>query len=178
MALMSVGGLEMAVGSFDDAGQHLTETRDLAERFDNDWLKGASRMRLGLLELARGRLDDARAQFDQALDLCLASDTAYNVILCLDAFVQLALAEGDPERAALLAGAAGGLRRRAGMQVFTSLTGEVQMVARIREALEANRFDKAFAAGSVLGREEAVAAVRDYRGVARRTSLARPEQGQ
>src|SRR2546430_5513151 len=54
-------------------------------------------------------------------------------------------------------------------------TGEVQMVARIREALEANRFDKAFGAGSVLGREEAVAAVRDYRGVARRTSLARPE---
>jgi predicted ATPase len=178
IALMSVGGLEMAVGRFDDAGRHLTETRDLAERFDNDWLKGASRVRLGILELARGRLDDARALFDYALDLSLATDTAYNVILCLDAFSQLALAEGDPEQGALLAGAARGLRRRAGMQVFTSLTGEVQMVARIREALGANRFDKAFAAGSVLSREEALAAVRDHRGVARRTSLALPEHGQ
>ncbi|HEY2655376.1 MAG TPA: hypothetical protein VGI55_06275, partial [Solirubrobacteraceae bacterium] len=76
------------------------------------------------------------------------------------------------------AGAARGLRRRAGMQVFTSLTGEVQMVAGIREALDANRFDKAFAAGSVLSREQALAAVRDHRAVARRTSFALTKQGQ
>ena len=63
------------------------------------------------------------------------------MILCLVAFAQLTLAEGDPERAALLAGAANSLRQQAGLQVFTSLTGEVQMVAQIRQALEADRFD-------------------------------------
>jgi hypothetical protein len=96
----------------------------------------------------------------------------------LTPIAQLALADRDPERAALLAGAAGALRRRAGVQVFTSLTGEGQMVAQIRHALEANRFDKAFAAGSQLGLEEAVDAVRNDGGVARRSSSALPEHGQ
>jgi hypothetical protein len=172
LALLSVGSLEMAVGRFDDADRHLIETRDLAERFDNDWLAGASRVRLGMVALARGRLDDARALFEEALDRSLATDNTYNVILCLAAFAQLALAEGDPERAALLAGAASGLRRRAGLQVFTSLTGEAQMVAEIRQALEPDRFDQAFGAGSRLGQQEAVAAVRDHRGVAVRTPSA------
>jgi predicted ATPase len=170
MALLSVGSLEIAVSRFDAAALHLIETRDLAERFDNDWLAGASRVRLGLLALARGRLDDAQALFDDALDRSLATDNTYNVILCLVAFAQLTLAEGDPERAALLAGAANSLRRRAGLQVFTSLTGEVQMVAQIRQALEADRFDQAFGAGSRLGQQEAVAAVRDHRGAAGRES--------
>jgi len=170
MALLSVGSLEIAVSRFDDAALHLIETRDLAERFDNDWLAGASRVRLGLLALARGRLDDAQALFDDALDRSLATDNTYNVILCLVAFAQLTLAEGDPDRAALLAGAASSLRRRAGLQVFTSLTGEVQMVAQIRQALEADRFDQAFGAGSRLGQQEAVAAVRDHRGAAGRES--------
>ena len=104
-----------------------------------------------LLALARGRLDHAQALFDDALDRSLATDNTYNVILCLVAFAQLTLAEGDPERAALLAGAANSLRRRAGLQVFTSLTGEVQMVAQIRQALEADRFDQAFGAGLPAG---------------------------
>jgi predicted ATPase len=166
MALLSLGSLEIAVGRFEEAARDLTETQDLAERFDNDWLKGASRVRLGFLALARGRPDDARALFDEALDLSLATDSAYTLILCLNAFAQLALAEADPERAALLAGAASALRRRAGMQVFTSLTGEVQMVAQIRAALEADRFDKAFVAGSQLSQQAAVDAVRDQRGEA------------
>jgi tetratricopeptide (TPR) repeat protein len=172
LALLSVGSLEMAVGRFDDAARHLIETRDFAERFDNDWLAGASRVRLGLVALARGRLDDARALFEDALDRSLATDNTYNVILCLAAFAQLTLAEGDPERAAALAGAASGLRRRAGLQVFTSLTGEAQMVAQIRQALEVDRFDEVFGAGSRLGQHEAVAAIRDHRSLGVRTASA------
>jgi hypothetical protein len=37
---------------------------------------------------------------------------------CLAAFARLALAEGDPERAALAAGAADGLRQRAGLRAW------------------------------------------------------------
>jgi hypothetical protein len=44
------------------------------------------------------------------------------------------------------------------------------MVAHIRQALEADRFDQAFGADSRLGQQEAVAAVRDHRGVAGRES--------
>jgi predicted ATPase len=161
MALLTVGSLEAALGHYDDADRHLTETRDLAERFDNDWLAGASRVRLGLLALARGLLDDAGALFNEALDLSLATDNSYNVILSLAAFAQLALVEGDAEGAARLAGAAGGLRRRAWLQVFSSLTGEVELVAQIRHALEVDRFDQAFASGLRLKQRQAVAVARD-----------------
>jgi hypothetical protein len=40
----------------------------------------------------------------------------------------------------------------------------LQVVAQIRQALEADRFDEVFAAGARLNRREAVAAVRDRRG--------------
>jgi hypothetical protein len=43
------------------------------------------------------------------------------VTLILAAFAQLALTEGDPERAALLAGAAEGLQRRAGLRTWPML---------------------------------------------------------
>jgi hypothetical protein len=87
------------------------------------------------------------------------------VTLCLTAFAQLAFVEGDGDRAALLAGAAEGLRRRVGLRAWpVQQQGEAQMVAQIRQALEAGRFDEVFAAGARLSRREAVAAVRDRRG--------------
>jgi predicted ATPase len=160
LALLSIGSLEAAVGRYDDADRHLTETRDLAGQFDYGWLAGACRVRLGFLAMARGSLDDAWSLLGEALDIALATDNTYNVILTIVAFAQLALVQGDPEEAALLAGAARGLRRRAGMQVFSSLTGEVEVIAQIRQALSAEGFEQAFAAGSRLSQEETIAAVR------------------
>ncbi|HET8872265.1 MAG TPA: AAA family ATPase, partial [Gaiellaceae bacterium] len=163
LALMSLGGLEAYAGRYDDAEGHLTEARDLATRFDNDWLAAASRVRLGMMALGRGSLDEARGPLDEALDISVATDNVYNVILCLAAFAQLALVDGDAERAALLAGAAGGLRRREGLEVFTTLTGEAWIVDLIRQALAADSFDRAFAAGSRLNLREAVAVAGERR---------------
>ena len=82
--------------------------------------------------------------------------------LCLAAFARLAFVEGDPERAALLAGAADGLRRRVGLRAWPLLRREeAELVAQVRQALGADRFDQAYAAGSRLSQQEAVAAVRD-----------------
>jgi tetratricopeptide (TPR) repeat protein len=167
---MSLGSLETAMDRYDDADRHLTETRDLAERFDSGWLAAASRIQLGLLAVARSALDEAGALFDEVLNISVATDNNYNLILCLGGFAHLALVEGDAERAAMLAGAARGLRRRAGLEVFTALTGEVQLVAQIRQALDADTFDRAFAAGSRLNRDAAVEAIREGRGAVVRAS--------
>jgi hypothetical protein len=84
------------------------------------------------------------------------------VTLCLTAFAQLAFVEGDGERAALLAGAAEGLRRRVGLRALILLRqGEAELVDQIRQALGADRFDQAFAARTQLTQQEAVAVVRD-----------------
>jgi hypothetical protein len=81
------------------------------------------------------------------------------------------LVEGDPERAALLAGAAEGLRRRVGLRAWPMLRqGEAELVTQVREALGAGRFDEVFAAGARLTQREAVAAVRDRRGAGTRAS--------
>src|SRR5262249_56900203 len=106
------GSLQTALGRHDDASRHLREARDLAQRFGGDWLTAGCQAELGILEVRRGRLDQARALLDQALDLSLAARSTPFVNTCLAAHAWLALAEGDPEPAALLEGAAEGLRRR------------------------------------------------------------------
>ncbi|MGN6175921.1 MAG: ATP-binding protein, partial [Streptosporangiaceae bacterium] len=121
VAAVSAGYLELALGHDDDALRLTYEVRDLAERFGYSWLAAWSRVQLGRLDIARGRLDEARELLDEALDLSLAIYVAGNVTLCLVAYAELAMAEGEPERAALLAGAVEGLRRRADLGAWPML---------------------------------------------------------
>jgi predicted ATPase len=161
VAVLSIGYIEKAAGRYDDALRHLSEARELAERSGYAWLATWSRVQLGTLAMVRGRLDDARALLDEELAAGLAAYSTQNVTLSLAAFAQLAFAEGDPERAALLSGAVEGLRRRAGMGVWPEpRRGEADLAAQIRQALGADRFDQAYAAGTRLSRREAVATAR------------------
>jgi hypothetical protein len=91
----------------------------------------------------------------------LAAYTTQNVTLALAAFARLAFAEGDLERAALLAGAVDGLRRRADLAVWPAVRREeADLAAQLRQALGAGRFDGAYDAGARLSRRDAVAAAR------------------
>jgi hypothetical protein len=122
-------------------------------------------VQLGLLALVRGRPQEARAMLDEGLELSLATHSTRNVTLCLTAFAQLAFVQGNGEQAALLAGAAEGLRQRVGLRAWPlEREGGAQMVAQIRQALGADRFDQNFAAGLRLNRQQAIAAVRDTPG--------------
>jgi hypothetical protein len=114
----------------------------------------------------RGRLGQARELLDEALDLSLAIYVTHNVSLCLVACARLALAAGDPERTALLAGAAEGLRRRASQGAWPMLRQpEAALLDQVRQALSLDRFEQAYEAGTRLSQREAVAAARE-RGVA------------
>ena len=106
----------------DEQGRrHLREARDLGKRFDDAWIAAWSRVQLGTLAVVRGRLEEARALLQEALELSLAAHSTRSVTLCLAAFARLALVEGDAARAALLAGAAEGLRRRVGLRALVVL---------------------------------------------------------
>ena len=165
LAAYTAGLVEVTVGRYDDALRHLTEMRDLADRLDNPWLEAVSRVYLGTLAVAQGRPEEARAPMDEGLELSLAAHSTRGVTLCLAAFARLAFVAGDPQRAALLAGAAEGLRRRVGLRAWPLLRREeTELVAQVRQALGANRFDELHAAGSRLSQQEAVAAVRAGRG--------------
>jgi predicted ATPase len=162
IAAFAAGSLEMALDRHDDASQHLREARDLAQRYHGDWLSAGCQAELGILEILGGGLDQARTLIDQALDLSLAAGSTPFVTLCLVAHAWLALAEGDPERAALLEGAADGLRRRIGLPTWPLLRHvEADLVARVRQRLDTGHFDQAFSAGSALTQREAAASARN-----------------
>jgi predicted ATPase len=164
MAAFTAGSLEMALGQYDAALQHLHATRDLAERVGGDWPAAGARVLLGVLAILQGKLDEARVLLGEALDLSLAARSTPFVTLCLAGYAQLAFAEGDPDRAAQLVGAAEGLRRRVRQPAWPHLRRvEADLLDRLRQRLGDSRFDQAFAAGSGLTQREAVAIVQDQR---------------
>jgi ATP/maltotriose-dependent transcriptional regulator MalT len=164
VAIITCGLVETVMGRPDAALGYLREARSLAGRFDHAGLSAWSQVQLGLLALARGQPQEAQALLDEGLELSLATHSTRNLTLCLTAFAQLALVQGDGERAALLAGAAEGLRHRVGLRAWPpQQQGEAQMAAHIRQVLAADRFDQNFAAGTRLNRQQAIAAVRDPR---------------
>jgi predicted ATPase len=164
MALTTAGTIELSVRRYDEALPHLTEARDLGERLDNPWQTASSRVQLGLLAAMQGRLEDAHALLDEALSLSLALHTTPLMTLCLGAFGRLALAEGDAVRAAMLVGAADGLRRRAGVRAWPmQRRPETELVDELRQALGGDAFGRAFGSGSGLSRQEAANEARDQR---------------
>ena len=134
----------------------------MAGRFGFSWLDAWSGVLLGTLDIMRGRLGQARELLDEALDLSLAIYVTGNVPLCLIAYARLALVAGDPGRAALLAGAVEGLRRRAGLGAWPMLRQpETALLDQIRQALGLDRFTPIYEAGTRLSQREAVAAARE-----------------
>jgi predicted ATPase len=161
VAALGASYMETAAGRTSDALDHIREARELAERFGYSWLAAWSRIQLGTLDVLQGRLEEARKSLNEALDLSLAIYVTRNVTLCLIAFARLALAEGQPERAALLAGAVAGLRTRAAMGAWPMLRRpEAELVSQVREELGGDRFDEVHEAGARLNQREAVAAAR------------------
>jgi hypothetical protein len=128
-------------------------------------------VQLGILAVLRGSLDEARALLDEALDLNLAARSTQFVALYLSACAWLAFAEGDPQRAARLEGAAEGLRRRVGLHAWPLLRRmEADLVAQIRQGLGAGRFDQVFSAGSWLTQRQAIDIVQNQNGTGTKTS--------
>ncbi|MGH3175504.1 MAG: ATP-binding protein, partial [Streptosporangiaceae bacterium] len=162
IAAFTAGALDTELGRYDEALRHLREARDLAERIGGDWLAAGPRVQLGILDILRGRPDEARPLLEEALDRSLAARSTPFVTLCLAGYAQLAFADGDPDRATLLEGAAEGLRRRVGLSAWPNLRQlEAELVAQVRHRLGGSQFDQAFSAGSRLTQQQAVAAVRD-----------------
>ena len=138
--------MQTTARQYDDALSNLREVRELADRLDSAWLAAWSGVQLGTVAILQDRLDQARELLHEALARSMAAHSTASATLCLMAFARLALAEGDPEWAALLAGAAGGLAT-AGLRVWPMLRqGEAELIAQIRQAQDPDRFSKITAA--------------------------------
>jgi predicted ATPase len=166
LAAGSLAWHEASAGRRDDALRHLQQVRDLGDELDSAWLAAWSRAQMGTLAITQGQLDQARMLLDDALALSVEAHSTNSVTLCLIAFAHLAVAGGDPERAALLAGAAEGQRRRLGLRAWPMLrNSEADLTGQIRRALGPDRFSEMTQAGSRLSRQEAIAAVSRQHGI-------------
>jgi predicted ATPase len=161
IALSTVGEVELDIGRLDDALPHLKQVRDLSQQFDSAWL-AVSWSQLGNLAIMQGRLGDARPLLDEGLTMSLDVESTVGVTLCLAGFARLAFVSGAPDRAAVILGAAEGIRRRVGIRVWPNLRrSEAELAKQIEQAIGADRFEEAFTSGSGLSRREAVAMVRE-----------------
>ena len=160
-AALTVGMLEMRLGSDDAARASLTEANELGGQFGNNWLESGARTQLASLAVRAGDLDEARALLVESVDA--SGDTQLSTPMCftLVAYAQLALAEGDAQRAAMALGAADGVRQRAGLRAWPlARRGEAELGTRVAQEIDPEDFNDAFAAGSKLNQREAVALVR------------------
>ena len=158
LAAGTLGSMQTSAGLSDEATSNLREVRELGDRLDSAWLAAWSRTQLGTVAISQGRLDRARELLVEALTRSVEAHSTVSVTLCLMAFARLLLAESDPEGAALLAGAAGGLRQRVGLRVWPMLRrGEAELIAQIRRAQDPDLFSEITAAGSRLSKQQAVA---------------------
>jgi len=174
LAAGTLGSMETSAGRYDNALRHLREIRELGDRSGSAWVAAWSRAQLGTVAVLQGRLDQAREMLDEALTRSVEAHSTRSLTLCLIGFARLALAKGDPEQAALLAGAADGLQRRVGLQSWPMLRqGETELIAQIRQAQDPDRFSKMTEAGSRLSQQQAVAAIRHQHG----TGTASPDPG-
>jgi ATP/maltotriose-dependent transcriptional regulator MalT len=161
VAEFTASTIETALGRYDQALRHLSESRVLADESGIRWLAAGTWVQQGILLVLQGKPDEARPVLVEALDLSLAVRSTPWTALSLAGHARLALANGDARRAARLAGAAQGLRWRFGRQAWPMLRrSEAELVAQVRQALGEEQFDQAFAEGSALSQREAVAAAR------------------
>ena len=162
LAAGSLGTLEFNATNYQDSLSHLSEGRDLADRYGEDWLGVWCRSWLVTLAVRQGDLAQARSVLDETIRLGADSESTNSVALMLTSFAWFALANDDAEQAALVVGAANGLRSRAGLRMWPSLRqGDSELAATLRDALGGDQYDRVFAAGAELNQQQAVALVTD-----------------
>ncbi|MGY1670808.1 ATP-binding protein [Geodermatophilus sp. SYSU D00710] len=137
-ALLSLGGAKLLRDLPDDAVPLLEESAALARTAGTDVFLGNALVNLGLAHTARGDLDTAHRVLSEALERSRSMDSRETTARALDGMAAEAVAAGEPERAARLTGAADGIRRSIGADVFPpDRTGWVRTRAALAERLGA-----------------------------------------
>lgn len=114
-ALGISGTIRTLLGRTEQGMEHLDEGLAASERVGLPSLIGANRSLRALASLTAGDATEAREYLEEAAEMPLYLEgTAF----CLEGFAAVALAEGDPVRAATALGAAEGLRARTGIEMW------------------------------------------------------------
>jgi predicted ATPase len=152
-------------GLLDEARSLAIEALEIGRRIENREVIGPAQVSLGAIEVMAGRLEEGRPLLEMGARLTLESKDTQRLTLALAGLAALALAEGEPQRAALALGAAEGLRRRVGLRFWPIvLDGESVLLRRVEEALDQDEIKRVLAEGATLSRHDAVLRASEMKG--------------
>lgn len=135
------------------------------------WHRVAALVVRARVAIADGTPDDAERDLHDALVCAVASGVHLNIPDIIEVLAGLATRDGDHAEAARLFGAAHGLRQRTGLVRFRIHEAAYQDSVRLlRDAMEDNAFDAAWAEGAALTVDEVIAYAQRGRGQRKRPS--------
>lgn len=126
--------------------------------FNAEGVRLAALVTLGQLAEAAGDLREARARYRQVLVAPLGLWEEATLRTALEGWVGPVLRDGDPERAGLLLGAVTAVQGTAGSAAVVAGT---PVAGAVRERLGAAAYERVYARGAALSREEAIALLHD-----------------
>jgi DNA-binding CsgD family transcriptional regulator len=169
--LAILGRLELMEGRSDAARAHADEAVEVALRVGSGWMQAYAERLLGRIALADGDAGAAERHVHDALGHTLENGLMLYVPECLDILAAIAAFQESYEEAARLAGTAAAGRERLGTVRFPP---EPEFWAGVKATTQAalgdDAYAAAFAAGTSLDMDEAVAYARRARGERRRPS--------
>jgi DNA-binding CsgD family transcriptional regulator len=150
----------------------LAKAREWADRAIEvaaHWHRVAALLVRARIAIADGAPDDAERLAHDALICATSSGARLNIPDVIEVLAGLATRDGNHSEAARLFGAAQGLRQRTGLVRFKIHEAAYQeSVQLLRDAMEVNEFEAAWAAGAALTADEVIAYAQRGRGQRKR----------
>ncbi|MFN8474027.1 MAG: tetratricopeptide repeat protein [Anaerolineae bacterium] len=158
LAYGNLGDQAYFQGDLDDAQHYWSEAREIFRRLKDDYSVGIYNNNLGELVRQQGKYAEAAVLFRDALLIFQRLGGRTLVATLLLNLGELAWLQGDPHRAARLFSAAEQLREVVGVPLTYDAQDQYdRTMPQLKAALGDEAFDTAWAAGSVLSQEQAVA---------------------
>lgn len=157
-SMINLAGLCLVAGDLDGAERWLDEGQQLAIAVEDVWSIATSHITRAEVAIDRGRLDEARRELATVATLRLKSGDRKGLSRVLPLSARLALAKGDAAVAAEALGAAAALRARLGAPLTPRERPRLDADIRAaRAALGDDAFEAAWALGTALSAEDAIA---------------------
>jgi tetratricopeptide (TPR) repeat protein len=135
-ASLNLGGALLLHDRYADAIPHLEETIQHARAVKADVFMSNALINLGWIHHWLGDLESARRRLREAVKHAAVPDNRVSLARALDALAALALTAGDTEQGATLLGAADGVRRSIGAEIWmTDRASHDQTAAELRTRL-------------------------------------------
>jgi len=172
IATNSVSGIFalIKIHSFAQNWERARELTEIGLESVRQSVTPANKRLFNMYTTERGHIERMSGNFEAALNIYARMIVAYREISMdpavanlLECFAMIAVAKEQPERAARLFGAAEALREKLGadMTAYERMEYEPE-VASLREGMDAEAFEAAWAAGAGMDVDRAIALARDY----------------